>query len=401
MVQTALIGVGINTLGGISTAVGWWLQKHGHNKAIEQNSTVYKNWHWWIGFIWVIISQPLYIASTTLANQSTLGVVGPTSIIVHVMFARFYLHEVLRWSEILGILLFVPGTIITLIFASKSNDLLDKKEFEEKFWAPMAQTYLWINVFFCFVFYILAYFIIKATTPIRNNSNGENEQDQNGQSILGDNETQSLVIKRNTFGSRFSRRKKNLDTSRSSQQMNEDSDDELISDCWTQTKPNAEEMKEHGNSSTAYRSSIFSHPRLRFIPLIAYPYIGAFMGSISTFMVRVITGFISHGSNKGYDPNLYWIVPFMVVFAVLSYIIVNKGLKSFDSVYVAPMFKIGAMISNLTTGGFLLDEFSHYNDPTRFKLFLGGCGIWVIGVILLVLGNDLNNQEEQKKKEEN
>mmetsp|Transcript_17376 Transcript_17376/g.19485 ORF Transcript_17376/g.19485 Transcript_17376/m.19485 type:complete len:100 (+) Transcript_17376:816-1115(+) len=99
------------------------------------------------------------------------------------------------------------------------------------------------------------------------------------------------------------------------------------------------------------------------------------MGSISTFMVRVITGFISHGNHKEFDVNLYWIVPCMVMFAVLSYVIVNKGLQAFDSVYVAPLFKIGAMITNLTTGGFLLDEFSAYNNALHFKLFLGGCGI--------------------------
>jgi uncharacterized membrane protein len=89
----------------------------------------------------VIIAQPLYIVSTTMANQSTLGVVGPVSIIAHVIFARFYLDEKMTYTEIFGISLFVPGTIITLIFASKHNDLLNREEFDDKFYALWAQVY--------------------------------------------------------------------------------------------------------------------------------------------------------------------------------------------------------------------------------------------------------------------
>jgi uncharacterized membrane protein len=146
MVQTALIGVAINTLGGFSTAIGWCLQKLAHNKASEENSTIYKSWHWWIGFLMVMISQPLYIVSQTMANQSTLGVMGPVSIIVHVIFARYYLDEKMTYCEICGILLFVPGTITTLIFASKHNNLLNREEMDDKFYSFWSQFYCWTNV---------------------------------------------------------------------------------------------------------------------------------------------------------------------------------------------------------------------------------------------------------------
>lgn len=408
MVQTAIIGVGVNTLGGVSTAVGWWLQKEGHNKSETQESTIYKSWHWWIGLFLVIISQPLYIVSQTLANQSTLGIVGPTSIIVHVLFARFYLHEILSWWEIAGILLFVPGTIITLIFASKSNDLLDKDEFKEKFWDPIAQIYLWGNIIGCFILYFLSYKIIKATTPLnKDDLNSQNTDDtSNEHSFLDDSEAQSSSTLDQKEDS-VRRRKKDSGSSQESELVAEDSDEELISkdssdyshDIYQNNCKNSEEDRV---SVPEENKSWFADPRLKVIPLVSYPYIGAFMGSISTCMVRVITGFIQKGHrHQEFDP-IYVVPGFMIIFwALMSYIIVNKGLKTFDSVYVAPLFKIGAMIASLTTGGVILDEFSGYKDPTKFWLFIGGWAICLLGIILLVMGNDFSkNEEKDVKKDE-
>ena len=41
----------------------------------------------------VIAAQPLYIFSSAFANQSTLGVVGPFSLIASLLFARLLLNE--------------------------------------------------------------------------------------------------------------------------------------------------------------------------------------------------------------------------------------------------------------------------------------------------------------------
>mmetsp|Transcript_17376 Transcript_17376/g.19484 ORF Transcript_17376/g.19484 Transcript_17376/m.19484 type:complete len:151 (+) Transcript_17376:243-695(+) len=143
------------------------------------------------------------------------------------MFARFYLHEVLKWKEILGIFLFVPGTIITLIFASKSNDLLDKHEFNEKFFTPIAQLYLWGNILCCIVFYILAYFIIKGTTK-EVDTNIRKENGSNGQSTMEESESESLLEGRETPSAKLRRRLKNMESSTTSEMANEDSDDELV-----------------------------------------------------------------------------------------------------------------------------------------------------------------------------
>jgi hypothetical protein len=159
------------------------------------------------------------------------------------------------------------------------------------------------------------------------------------------------------------------------------SEDDLFKNkgCSTgETKVIVPENEEHGMKLEKPKSW-FSNTRMKFIPLIAYPYCGAFMASISTMMVRVFTGFASEDPPKGHDTNFYGMSPYVFGFLLIfcsffSYWIVNKGLEAFESVYVAPLFKVGGMIFNLTTGGYMLDEFSDYDgDDAKFLGFLSGC----------------------------
>lgn len=138
----AIWGVLINLAGSICTAIGWCMQKHGHKDAIASDTNYLKNWNWWFGLILVLISQPLYIVSQSMANQSTLGVVGPFSIIINIIFGRLFLDEIVTRWEYFCILLFVPGAILTLNFASKNNDLMNREEFNKTFYDPISLTYL-------------------------------------------------------------------------------------------------------------------------------------------------------------------------------------------------------------------------------------------------------------------
>ena len=377
-----------------------------HNKALANSSSIYKSPHWWIGFFMVMISQPLYIASQAMANQSTLGVVGPTSIIVHVIFARFYLNEIMKTCDILGIFLFVPGTIVTLIFASKSNDLLNREEFEDRFFDFWAQFYLWANVVTCIILYALSYKILKETSlyekELESERSSQHGDSQTGRRRQSDDEAKMALLdyeKPEKTRRRTSMNKQDSEEERV--RHADESDEEMVPDCCHGRK-SAPDMNEHGDVQPRKKRSIFSHHKLRFIPLIAYPYIGAFMASMSTSMVRVFTGFHSEHPPKGHDSNFYGFSPIiyglvLVFCAVFSYIIVNKGLEAFESVYVAPLFKIAGMITNLTTGGYMLGEFSSYKNKTHFILFLMGCGICMMGVMLLVVGNH-NNEKRQKKE---
>lgn len=314
----------------------------------------------------------------------------------------------------MGIILFVPGTIVTLIFASKSNDLLNRKEFEDRFFSFWAQFYLWANVFMCIVLYALSYKILKETSlyekAMESERGSERGDSQTGRRRESDDEAKmELLLGDKPEKSRRRTSMNKQDSNEERLRQGDDSDDEMMPDCCNGRKSLPADINEHGDVQSRKKRSIFSHHKLRFIPLIAYPYIGAFMASMSTSMVRVFTGFHSERPPEGHSTNFYGFSPIiyglvLVFCAVFSYIIVNKGLEAFESVYVAPLFKIAGMISNLTTGGYLLGEFSSYTNKTHFAFFLLGCGICMMGVLLLVVGNYNNekrmkNEQKAKKKE--
>ena len=108
--------------------------------------------------------------------------------------------------------------------------------------------------------------------------------------------------------------------------------------------------------------------------------------------VRTLSGFGSAPPPLGHHSNFYGPLPYFYIFliilwAVSSYVIINIALKYYDSVYIAPLFKIGGMLHNLLSGGVLLNEFGDYShDHKKFAVFLAGILICIIGISLLVFG---------------
>ena len=152
----AIIGVLINLTGGLSTAFGWAIQKYAHNEANKTNSSWYGLLKWWFGLVLVIVAQPLYIFSSALANQSTLGVVGPFSLIASLIFASFMLNEKITCWECCGIMLFVPGIILTLLFASMENNRLNQEQFNQIFYSKASMTYLGLNLVIVLIMSIIS-----------------------------------------------------------------------------------------------------------------------------------------------------------------------------------------------------------------------------------------------------
>ena len=80
---------------------------------------------------------------------------------------------------------------------------------------------------------------------------------------------------------------------------------------------------------------------------------------------------------------------------MVSYIFLNKSLKFFSTVYVVPLFKVGDLLHNLLSGGIFLREFGEYQGSTLF-MFLIGIMIWTGSIIMLLLGNDKNEQKSDE-----
>ena len=150
---------------------------------------------------------------------------------------------------------------------------------------------------------------------------------------------------------------------------------------------------------TAIQRSYFSSPVWKWAWLIFFPYISTWLASISTTFIRALSGFCSSPPPLGYHTNFYGLLPYfyiflIVVWSVLSYVIINIALKHYDSVYIAPLFKIGGMLHNLLSGGVHINEFGDYsNDHKKFIVFLTGILICIIGISLLIFGYRKSNKK--------
>lgn len=394
MVPLAIFGVIVNLAGSISTAMGWCMQKYAHKQAIASNTSAFGKWLWWLGLTFVILTQPLYIVSQSMANQSTLGVVGPFSIVATLMFGRLFLNERISTAEYMCIFLFVPGIILTLHFASKSNDLMNREQFNRVFYSTQSMTYLLTHFVFLSILFIMCHKILKVNAfeespdahlevpekqGLLDNQTNEADKDPESSDDLSEPDNCVKMIKKSDFkdedsvkfgGQNLELKKRNVNKGES----------------MTHEKP---QEYHHIRRSYGHGDSFFANPKWRCLPLIVYPYLGGFLASLSTAFVRVFTGFNSQKPAHGETSNFHGLEPygygaFLVFCAVGSYLIVNKGLKHFDSVYIGPLFKIAGMIHHLLTGGVLLDEFGDYHDKTRFFMFLLGIGICILSIMILL-----------------
>ena len=251
--QLAIVGILINLAGGISTACGWALQRKAYIRSIDAGN-VLSEIKWWIGLFLVIISQPLYIVAVNFANQSTLGVVGPFALISNIILARLYLNEIIRRWEYIGIMFFIPGAILTLVFASKENNHFTREQFNNIFLTTLTMTYLLVNIGFIICGLITSYFILSVHPKP-----GEVKQN-----ILrkpnGEPETVEITIEEDikephVYGS----------------------DKEIGGEYHRETEDSEQASKDPRDIRSVqiqhpYAAKIFKSPRWRLLPLLVLPY---------------------------------------------------------------------------------------------------------------------------------
>ena len=90
--------------------------------------------------------QPMYVLGVSMANQSTIGAVGPFALISNMILARFYLDEPIRKWEYISIAILIPGVVITLNYASMENQRYSSDEFNQLFFSTISMLYLFLNL---------------------------------------------------------------------------------------------------------------------------------------------------------------------------------------------------------------------------------------------------------------
>ena len=152
--------------------------------------------------------------------------------------------------------------------------------------------------------------------------------------------------------------------------------------------------------NSSHSESCFKSKAWKWICLIFFPYISTFFSSIAVMLVRTIDGLILAKPAVGHGSNFYGPLPIIYIVLVLvcislSYLAINAGLKYYDSVYIAPLFKIGSLLHNLFSGGILLNEFHDYsNDKVKFGIFIAGISVWIVGISLLILGYKKSGKDQ-------
>ena len=374
--ELAILGIIIDILGLVSTALGWAVQKKVHNDIAGSDKLYISQKIWWVGMILVLIAQPLYLIAITLTKISILGVLGPFSILVSILLARAFLNEEIRLWEYIGMGLFIPGSILTLCSSSLTNHRYNREEFHTLFYSKRSMIYLFTNLFLMVVLWIIWHLILKINPGKGGEDSYEEQIDEMTEEISPPGELKREAI---------------LNTDNNVQPNDEDVN--IFPE-----KNNSSGTQSENDSLMKY---LFGNPRLRFLPLLVYPYFGPFMSGLAATLARWIAGFASSNPGEGHNSNFdnieAWIYLVLVPVGGLgAYIIVNKALQHYDTIYVVPLFKIGDLMHHILSGAIFLREFKDYSQ-TELILFLLGVGIWATGVLLLLYGNDKHERERIEK----
>ena len=91
-------------------------------------------------------------------------------------------------------------------------------------------------------------------------------------------------------------------------------------------------------------------------------------------LTRIVYGYIAAEFEMGTYQNLYSLDIFVYlclipILGFISYLIINKALKHYETIYVIPLFKVGTLMHSLASGAIFLKEFRDY-QPEELIFFL-------------------------------
>lgn len=259
------------------------MQKKAHNEIEGTGESYLGKYKWWAGMMFVLISQPLYIIALSMTKQSILGVVGPFGIVANIILARYFLEEKIRIFQYIAMALLVPGTILTLAFSSLENDRYNRREFNYLFYSNQSKLYL--------MFSFIALVIMMSISHLILTRNSDEERDSYMQQI-DDNDYHF-------------RRNHALDIMLKPEQIKRTSKNDPL------------DLIGLGSSSNkTIFEYLFGSPRLRFIPLLVFPYFGPFFTSLSCMFVRCINGFAIAEPDKQDESNFYGVMPIFYILCI-------------------------------------------------------------------------------------
>eukprot|EP01084_Bolivina_argentea_P219527 372309_1 len=125
-----IIAVVLASLGAIAQAIGYVVQKKGHNQVNAGNLTIvnekdkqsYTTSCLWItGFLIYVIGSLLTAAALKWGAQSVVSPLGALTLVANTILATKFLGEPFEREDIWGIILVIAGSTIAVIFGPKSE----------------------------------------------------------------------------------------------------------------------------------------------------------------------------------------------------------------------------------------------------------------------------------------
>ena len=123
MAQDAL-GALISIIASAVSIFGLNIQKHAHSKV---NNTAHKNYLqmpvWWLGMSGVVVGAIGDFVALGIGGQALVTAVGgATTLLVNILFAKYWHNEQLYSLDLVGVMLIITGAVVVAAVAHPSKD---------------------------------------------------------------------------------------------------------------------------------------------------------------------------------------------------------------------------------------------------------------------------------------
>lgn len=253
-------------------------------------------------------------------------------------------------------LLFIPGALLTLMFASKENTRYSMSEFFAICTSKFQMVYAILNMLVVTLMVAASELIIKKTKQ-------ESQQDiPKASTEMSDTQFEGDFIKPIT---------KNEETDLPKGEPKMASQEQDIEAPGSRNSVDTKNDKVGLVSGEANKIN----STWRVVPLLTYIYVSSLFASLCLTLSRALSGFALADSKETvpvYVPPAF--IALIIVCSFFSYGFLNRSLKHFNTIYVVPMFRNFQLFHNILSGGIFLKEFGEYNR-FDFMMFMLGVSI--------------------------
>ena len=142
------IGAGLSILGSIGSNLGINIQKYSFLQnaqlPIDQQRAYTKQPGWAIGLALVILGSVGDFAALALAAQSIITPIGSVTLVANMVFAHFWLKETLSRRDMIGTVLIIAGSVLTVSFGDHSDPKYNLSDFRRFFGLTSSLLYTFI-----------------------------------------------------------------------------------------------------------------------------------------------------------------------------------------------------------------------------------------------------------------